>query len=58
MSASLYKKVLYLTNQKLLADGSVLKKIKKFSSQGVERDIYRWLEIAKVIPRLNICHDP
>ena len=43
-----------LTNQKCLAGGSILKKIERFSNQGVERYFCtNDEEIAKVISRLN-----
>ena len=47
-----------LINQKSLADGSVLKKIERFSKQGVERYFFRDGEkIAKVNSRLNRDND-
>ena len=54
VSANRVAKILTLTNQKRLADGSILKKIERFSKQGVER--YFCMndeEIAKVNSRLN-----
>jgi hypothetical protein len=47
-----------LINQKWLADGSVLKKIERFSKQGVERYFCKNDEkIAKVNSRLNRDND-
>ncbi len=54
VSVNRVTQILTLTNQKCLADGSVLKKIERFSKQGVER--YFCMndeEIAKVNSRLN-----
>ncbi len=54
VSANRVAKILKLTDQKCLADGSVLKKIERFSKQGVERYFCKDDEkIAKVISRLN-----
>ena len=54
VSANRVAKILKLTNQKCQADGSVLKKIERFSKQGVERYFCKDDEkIAKVISRLN-----
>jgi hypothetical protein len=51
-------KLLKLTNQKCLSDGSVLKKIERFSKQGVERDFLKdGHRIARIIPRLNPWND-
>ena len=51
-------KVLKLTNQKCLVDGSVLKKIEQFSEQGVERHFLIDGQVkAKIIPRLNSAKD-
>ncbi len=59
MSVNRCEKLLKLTNQKCLADGSVLKKIEKFSEQGVERNISKDGQmIARIIPRLNTWKDP
>ncbi len=41
MSVNSVIKLLELTNQKCLADGSVLKKIERFSKHGVERAMYK-----------------
>ncbi len=54
LSANRLAKILTLTNKKYLADGSVLKKIERFSKQGVERYFCKNdEEIAKVNTRLN-----
>ncbi len=54
VSVNRVAKILKLTNQKCQADGSVLKKIERFSKQGVERYFCKDDEkIAKVISRLN-----
>ena len=54
MSAISVAKILNLINQKCLADGSVLKKIERFSKLGVEKYFYKDdKKIAKVISRLN-----
>ena len=59
MSVNRCEKLLKLTNQKCLADGSVLKKIERFSEQGVERKISKDGQmIARIIPRLNTWKDP
>ena len=51
-------RLLKLTNQKCLADGSVLQKLERFSNQGVERDFLKdGQKIAKIIPRLNRLND-
>ncbi len=47
------EKVLKLTNIRCLSDESVLKKVERFSKQGVERDFFiDGKKIAKIIPRL------
>ncbi len=47
-------RVLYLSNDKLMADGSVLQKVERFSRQGVERDFFRnGQKKGKIISRLN-----
>ncbi len=47
-----------LINQKCLADGSILKKIERFSKQGVEKYFFKNDEkIAKVNYRLNRDND-
>jgi hypothetical protein len=52
-------KQLELTNYKLLDDGSVLKKIERFSEQGVEKYFFKdGQRIAKIIARLNQLKDP
>jgi hypothetical protein len=40
VSVNIAEKVLQLTNKKCLLDGSVLKKIERFSKQGVEREFF------------------
>ncbi len=40
MSVNKSEKVLQLTNKKCLSDQSVLKKIERFSKQGVARDFF------------------
>ncbi len=58
MSVNREVELLELTNQKFLADGSVLKKIERFSDQGVEIHFLKdGQEKAKIIPRLNAWHD-
>ncbi len=52
-------KLLKLTSKKCLSDESVLKKIERFSKQGVERDFFvDGKKIAKIIPRLTVVKDP
>ncbi len=54
VSANREAKILTLTKQKCIGDGSVLKKIERFSKQGVERYFCKNDEkIAKVNSRLN-----
>ncbi len=54
VSANRVAKILTLTNQKRLADGSILKKIERFSKQGVEKYFCKNDEkVAKVNTRLN-----
>ncbi len=54
MSVNSVAKILTLTNQKCLADGSVLKKVERFSKQGAERNFFKDdKKKAKVISRLN-----
>ncbi len=54
VSVNQRSKILKLTNQKFLSDGSVLKKIERFSKQGVERDLtIDGQKIAATVPRLN-----
>ncbi len=54
VSFNWFQKVLKLTNKKVLSDESVLKKIERFSNQGVERDFFvDGKKIAKIIPRLT-----
>jgi hypothetical protein len=51
-------KLLKLTNQKCLADGSVLKKLEQFSEQGVERHFLKDGQVkVKIIPRLTRVKD-
>jgi hypothetical protein len=51
-------KLLKLTNQKLLADGSVLEKIERYSLEGVETDFFKDGErMTQMIPRLNDWHN-
>ncbi len=58
VSVNTAEKVLILTNQKCLSDESVLKKIERFSEQGVERDFFvDGKKIAKITPRLTIVYD-
>ncbi len=50
--------VLKLTNQKWLADGSVIEKLEVFDSKGLERDILKdGQKIGAIIPRLNRVND-
>ncbi len=59
MSVNSVAKQLELTNYKLLDDGSVLKKIERFSEQGVEKYFFKdGQRIAKIIARLNQLKDP
>ncbi len=52
------ERVLKLTNKKCLSDECVLKKIERFSKQGVERDFsINGKKIAKISPRLNQSKD-
>ncbi len=54
VSVNSAEEVLKLTNKKCLPDESVLKKIERFSSQGVERDFFvNGEKIAKINPRLT-----
>ncbi len=54
MSVNRNEKVLKLTNKKCPSDESVLKKIERFSKQGVERDFFvDGKKIAKITPRLT-----
>ncbi len=58
VSVNRVAKLLKLTNQKSLSDGSVSKKVERFSKQGVERDFLKdGQKIAKIIPRLNRWND-
>ncbi len=58
VSVSKVEKILMTTNQKFLADGSVLKKIQRFSSLGEESLFLKDGEqIAAIIPRLNLIKD-
>jgi hypothetical protein len=58
VSANREAKILTLTNQKWLGDGSVLKKTELFSKQGVERYFCKNDEkVAKVNTRLNPDND-
>ncbi len=58
VSVNMKEEVLKLTNQKCLSDEIVLKKIERFSKQGVERDFFiDGNKIAKIIPRLNQIKD-
>jgi hypothetical protein len=58
VSVNRNERLLLLTNQKHLADGSVLKKIERFSKQVVERYFCKNGEkIAKVNSRLNSVKD-
>ncbi len=50
--------VLKLTNRTFSADGSVFKKIERFSTQGVEKDFFKdGHKIDKIIQRLNRSND-
>ncbi len=54
VSANKVDRLLKLTNQKCLVDGSVLKKVERFSNQGVERDFFKdGQKISTISPRLN-----
>ncbi len=54
VSVNSAEKVLKLTNKKCLSDESVLKKIERFSKQGVERDFFiDGKKIATITPRLT-----
>ena len=54
MSVNSVAKILKLTNKIVLADGSVFKKIERFSPQGVERDFFKGNQkVEKIITRLN-----
>jgi hypothetical protein len=58
VSVNRNERLLMLINQKWIADGSVLKKIERFSKQGVERYFCKNDEkIAKVNSRLNRDND-
>ncbi len=58
VSVSEDEKILMMTNQKFLADGSILKKIQRFSNLGEESLFLKDGEqIAAVIPRLNLIKD-
>ncbi len=58
VSVNSKNKLLKLTNQKFLADGSVHKKIERFSQQGVEKHFLKDDQVkAKIVPRLNGWHD-
>ncbi len=58
MSVNSADKVLVLVNIKCRADGTVMKKIEKFSESGVARCFSKdGEEIATVNPRLNRVHD-
>ncbi len=51
--------LLKLSNQKWLADGSVLDKIELFSENVVDQYILKdGQRIGTLIPRLNLCKDP
>jgi hypothetical protein len=58
LSVNIDKLVLKLTNQKCLADGSVIEKVELFSKQGLERNILKdGRKIGTIIPRLNRGND-
>jgi hypothetical protein len=58
ISVSTTKKLLTLTDKKCLGDGTVMKKIEKFSKYGMERCFTKdGQEIAPIIPRLNRGND-
>ncbi len=58
MSVNKGATLLVLINQKNVADDSVLKKIERFSKQGVKREFYHdGQNIASIIPRLNRTND-
>ena len=58
VSVSTSETVLQLTNQKCLSDKSVLKKIERFSKQGVARDFFAdGKKIAEITPRLTEVKD-
>ncbi len=59
VSVNIAAEVLYLTNQRSLADGGVLKKIERFSMDEMESYFLKdGHKLTGVIPRLNTWQDP